>query len=63
MNNKKIGQLEMALFSHNLTVFFNFITNIIEIILPFGILRSSNNTNTRISDVITNIIVIISYYY
>ncbi|GEM_PF-5275130 len=31
MNNKKIGQLEMALFSDNLTIFFNFITNIIEI--------------------------------
>jgi len=31
MNNKKIGQLEMALFRDNLTIFFNFITNIIEI--------------------------------
>jgi len=29
MNNKKIGQLEMALFSDNLTIFVNFITNII----------------------------------
>ena len=31
MNNKKIGQLEMALFSDNLTIFFNIITNMIEI--------------------------------
>jgi len=31
MNNKKIGQLQMAIFSNNLTIFFNFITNIIEI--------------------------------
>jgi hypothetical protein len=31
MNNKKIGQLEMALFRDNLTLIFNFITNIIEI--------------------------------